>query len=53
MLRVDDVECTVAVLETFPDIREEDLILLIPGVEEGAHVSRAVQGGSRQPDWSR
>jgi hypothetical protein len=44
MLRIDDVKCAVAVLETFADIREEDLILLISGVEEGTDMSRAVQG---------
>jgi hypothetical protein len=51
MVRIDDVEGTVTLIEPLLDVREKNLILFITGVKEGTHVSRAIQVGSRQPDW--
>ena len=49
VLRVDDVEGPVALLEAVLDERHQHPVLLLLGVEEGADVAGAAEDGPRQP----
>jgi hypothetical protein len=48
MIRVDDVERAVAVLEAFRDERHEHPILLVARMKKGTDVAGTIQHGSRQ-----
>src|SRR5207249_11861310 len=48
--RIHDVESLLPVRETFLDEGQEDAVLLIPGVEERAHVAVTLEPRSREGD---
>jgi hypothetical protein len=53
MLGIDDVECLLSSLEPLQGEGEEDAILLLPVVEEGADMAGAAEFPPGQPRRSR
>src|SRR6266852_7227133 len=49
--RIHDVESLLPVRETLLDEGQEDAVLLVPGVEERAHVAVTPEPRSREGDW--